>query len=243
MKSWLVGIVGLIALMSVGCGGGGTGSVSYPDPTVRYFNVVPDSTALTFSIDSDIKASSLGYLTSTSDFVSTKAKDVDFSFRENAESDPIDVLASTPAKNSDYAVIAFGQESVATSEPIKRARITLLPIDRKAPSGNKAKLIVFHGFSRATGFETPNIDLQNPGDTPQFFVRNIAFGESSSLTVDSGSQTFQIRRNGTEQVYVEQTVTLGAGKIYLVIVGGIEGATGAIAPSMNLVEISPRTDI
>lgn len=228
------------ALVLVGCGGSGGGSLT-PDPTLRYVNLVPDSTGLDFLVNSDTKASNLAYLDSSANFASLESRDYDYSFREHGTTEDLDITANTPSKDKDYVVLAIGQKGYG-SEPLKRARVVVINVDRKMPNGNKARLYVVHAYSRAAGFDTPQIDFRNPGDNPQFSANGIDFAGSQALTVDSGNMTFQVRRNGTEEVYVNDTVlALGAGKVYLAIVAGIEGEVGAKAPQIKLIELQTKS--
>lgn len=234
--------VACLAFAAIGCGGSGSSGTGVPDPSVAFVNGLSDSTAVDFSLNETNKATSVAFPTVSGAFISTSADTYDVGFREHGQTGDLDTTVQALAKNHDYVVIAAGLENYG-SEPNKRARVDVLDIDRTAPNGNKAKLIVVHDFSRATGYETPSVDFKNPGDTPQYTTGAIAFAASSTLTVDSGSQTFEVRRDGTEEIYVAgKTVTLTAGKVYVVLISGVEAGTGNQTPDFKLIEIQSRTN-
>ena len=97
---------------------------------------------------------------------------------------------------------------------------------------------MFHAFLRSSGLDTPNIDLRNPGDNPQYKVENIAFASTGNLTIDSSTQTFVARRNDSESVYATQTFTFAPGGIYLAIVAGVEGQVGVQAPKIEFIKLN-----
>jgi hypothetical protein len=220
-----------------GCGGGGGGGSSVPKPTIRFTNVSPDSTSLSFLFDDDVKASGLVYLASTPTFAEVSANDYDIFVTEESTGDVLDAITSTIQADKDYVIAAVGLETYG-DEFEKRVRIVGTQVDLTAPNGSKARLYVLHGFNRSVGFSTPSIDFQSPGDNPQYKLTNIGFGQVQSIVVDAGSQTFEARRNGTENVYVTSTQTLDDGGIYLVIFSGIEGAVGAQAPQMTFQKLN-----
>ncbi|MCW5940783.1 MAG: DUF4397 domain-containing protein [Fimbriimonadaceae bacterium] len=236
----LVGV--LVALM--GCGGKSSSSTA-PDPLVRFFNGSPDSVALDLLFD-DSKdnrtvriGSAVPYASAGPNFVEVRNGSHDLILKETA--DPFELWAQVIDAQLDksYLAVAFGLANYG-AEYEKRSRFVTFEVDRTAPNGNKARLYVFHAFNRGTGLDTPAIDFQTPGENPLFRVQDVAYGSPKELTVDSGTHTFQARNKGTEFVYVQRTVTVGAGKIYLVLVSGVEDGAGALAPRIELIEVQPR---
>ncbi|MCO5298289.1 MAG: DUF4397 domain-containing protein [Fimbriimonadaceae bacterium] len=228
----------VIGLLAVGCGGSG-GNGSLPNPLVRVINVSPDSVALDLLIDDTTIASAIAYLGSTPDFVSVDPGDRDVVTLEHGTTLELTAEVQTFAKNKSYLAIALGLENFGT-ENLKRLRTLIFELDRTVPNGNKARLFVVHAYSRAVGLDTPNIDFQTPGDNPLFKVPNLAFGTNSAITVDSGLQTFEARRNGTTAVLASGTFTLEAGKLYAAIVTGVEGEAAPKDPKIVLIEIQPK---
>ena len=100
---------------------------------------------------------------------------------------------------------------------------------------------MIQGYNRASGFETPQVDLRPPGNNVPTgsTIANIDFGTLRSLDVDTTANTFVIRRSGTEQVYIGPvTFSLQAGSIYVVLVSGVEGGTtGNLKPQMKLIKL------
>lgn len=218
--------------MLAGCGGGGGGGTSQNKPKVRGFNASPDSNPVLIQLNTDVFEPNLSYLDGTTIFHQEKAQSWDVEVFDSITNDSLWAETTTFNSNTNYALVTYGLESFGT-EFLKRLRSTEFPVDLTAPVGNKATLFVFHGFNRATGFDTPDIDFKNPGDNPQYDVTNITYGGGASITVDSGnSLTFVAQQSGTEGVFATSTPTLDAGGVYLVIVTGVEGASGVQQPQI-----------
>lgn len=228
----------VVGLLAVGCGGSG-GNGSLPNPVLRFINASPDSVALDLLIDDKTLASAIAYLGSTPAFASVDPGDRDVVMLENGTTLELTAEVQTFVKNKSYLAVALGLENFGT-ENLKRLRSLVFEVDRTVPNGNKARLFVVHAYNRAAGLDTPNIDFQTPGDNPLFKVPNLSFGSNSAITVDSGVQTFEARRNGTTAVLASGTFTLQAGKLYAAIVTGIEDAASPQDPKIILVEIEPK---
>ena len=227
----------LVALFLVGCGG--SGGPGLPDPVVRVINASPDTTALDFLVDDATIGSAIVPLGSSPDFTVVDPGDRDLVLLENGTTTELVAEVQTFAKDGDYIAVALGLK-VFDTEDLKRLRALLFQVDRTVPNGNKARLYVVHAYNRAAGFLTPNIDFQTRGDNPLFQIANMPFGNNASLTVDSGAQTYEARRAGTTSVLASTSTTLVAGKIYVCIVGGIEGAASPQEPRITFIEIAAR---
>lgn len=238
MKRLMLGVLGVLALAGCGGGGGGGGSSSSTKARIAFVNASPDAGNVDFLLDGDEKANAVAYngLTAFSDY-SPSAYDV--STRTDGDTEILWSEQNDFNADQDSLVAAVGLKNPGT-ELEKRLVLSFGTVDRTAPNGNKARLVIVHGFVRKVGFDTPSIDFRNPGNTPVVNSTNIAFGEMRSLDVDSGSQTFQIRQNGTEQVFIEKTLNLAPGKIYLALISGQEDAAAPAAPDLQLVEIPAR---
>ncbi|HVL37842.1 MAG TPA: DUF4397 domain-containing protein [Fimbriimonadaceae bacterium] len=222
----------LLAL--AGCGGSGQSRV--PDPTLRFLNASVDSVALDFLLDDEVKAVAVPYLGSMQNFQSLSAGERDLRLRENGNPFELTNEAFTFQPDRDYLTVAVGLVNFG-SEFLKRLRSVTFQVDRSVPNGNKSRLYVIHAYHRMAGFETPPIDFQSPGDNPLFRLQDIGFAGQKSMIVDSGAQTFEARRAGTQNVLVSTSFTLGAGKVYAVIVGGREDGVGSQSPSMTFIEL------
>lgn len=239
------GIVGKILITSLmiaavfGCaGGGGSSGSSIPEPTVRYFNIVPDSTALSFSLNQDVKADALPYLGSTPGFAKVKSDSYDAELKDANTNQSLWAEVYNLGPDTDYLIVSLGLQNYG-ADTLKRARLAISSIDLTRPNGNRARLLILNAYNRAPGFDNPGIDFQNPGDNPQFKAAGIQFGTSGNLDVDSGVQTFEVRRESTENVYATSTPNLVAGGVYLVIFTGIEGGVGAQAPQISYQLLNP----
>lgn len=221
-----------------GCGGGGGGG-GLPDPTIRFFNGISDSTLINFLLDDDVVGPQISYLGSTPDFANQDAEQRDLRIQVDGTSVDLWSEVVTLSKDKHYLVAAFGLLNFG-NENLKRARFVGIEVDRLAPNGTRARLTIFHGYNRAAGLDTPNIDFQTPGNNPQFKVTDIGYTSAKPLEVDAGNQTFEARRNGTESILVSRNITLAGGKNYAVFVLGVEGAAGIAAPRIEFVELSPR---
>lgn len=233
-------LVLLAALLAASCGGGG-GSTGR-NPTIRSYNGSPDAPELDFLRNDDVIAAALAFLTGQTEFTSIEPGLTDISVRITGTTDILDSLLLDFPRDVDTVCSTLGLLDYGT-EPEKRLRIVVNSIDRRAPNGNVARLNIYHGFIRAPGFSTPNIDFQNPGENPQFRAPDIEFAGTAQLLVDAVPQTFQARRAGSEEVYAEITLQPGdieAGKVYVVYVLGIEGGSGNQSPRIVFEEVPTR---
>lgn len=225
----------LVGLGLAGCGGG-SGGGGVPRPTVRFFNGSCDSTLLNFLLDDDVEAAQLAYLSSTPDFESVDAQERDLRIQEDGTSIDLWSEVVNLVGDRDYLISAVGIENYG-NETLKRIRTMFTEIDRTAPNGTRARLVIIHGYNREAGLETPAIDFQTPGDNPQFIASDIAYASSKVLEVDAANWTFEARREGTETILVQQNVTLGGGKIYAAYVLGVENGLSNQAPRIEFVEL------
>jgi hypothetical protein len=237
LSSWIkVGIVAVAAIAMVACGGGGGGG-NANKPRIRYVNASADSTALTYTLDGEVKASGVTYLGLSPNFEEEEQASYDVAVHEDGDNPDFDAITASFGNDKEYLMAAVGLENPG-GEPLKRLRLFGLEISLTAPNGNQSRIYVLHAFNRAAGLETPAIDLRNPGDNPQYTVTNIAYGSIGTLDIDASTQTFVARRNASESVYATNTGTFAAGGIYLAIVGGVEAASGAQAPVIQFIKIN-----
>jgi hypothetical protein len=236
---WIGPLALMASVLLFGCGGGGGSSSGPSNPTVRYINSVPDSTALNFRINEQPAATKIPYLGSSPSFTAVSPNTYDFDVTENGQTVSLDAVALALAAGADYAVIALGEENFGT-EFAKRARLLVQPVNRAAPNGTKARLIVVNAFNEATGVPTPSIDFTNPGNNPTFSLTGIVPGTGQELDIDAGSQEFIARQTGSQGSYVDQTFNFASGGVYVMLVTGINGDNGAEAPAIDQIQLQTR---
>jgi len=239
----LVGLFALAAVALWGCGGssGGDSGPRVERPEVRFVNASADTSGLDFRVDDETVVSALDFGGSTPNFQQFDADSYDVTIRDAGQEEDAWAEVFNLESDQNYVIASFGLRRFG-EDAFKRLRVTAIPVDRSVPNGNKARLIILNSFNRAPEFQNVLIDFQNPGTNPQFSARDIGFGGTSTLLVDSGEQTFEARQSGAEQVFASESVTLESGKVYFVVVGGTEGETGNQAPDLNFIELQTETD-
>lgn len=237
VSGWKVGLIAAIAVSLVACGGGGGGGGSTNDPRIRYVNASPDTAPVTFTLDDGDEATGVGYLGLSSAFEDLEQESYDVSVREDGDNPSLDAFTTQFTNDNEYLLACVGLKNFG-SEPFKRLRLVNLQINLTAPNGSRSRIYVLHAFNREGGLDTPNIDMRNPGDNPQYKVENIAFGALGTLEIDASTQTFVARRNNSESVYATETFTFAGGGIYLAIVGGIENAGGVQTPQIEFIRLN-----
>ncbi|MBX3119100.1 MAG: DUF4397 domain-containing protein [Fimbriimonadaceae bacterium] len=205
----------------------------------RFFNGSSDSGPLDFWLNDDNKAPSISFDTATPAFEEVKPDELDVILNSAGVQDQLDALLFTFVKDKDYIIAALGLENYG-SEPLKRLRLVVQEVNRKFINGNVSRLVIFHGYNRETGFETPEVDFQNPGSNPQFKVSEIAFAAAKTANITSGVQNFEVRTSGTENIIVTATHNLLPGKTYAVFILGQENGTGDFTPKVTFIELETR---
>lgn len=223
----MAGLALLMTLILTGCGGGGGSSVI--DPRLYFVNASPDVGSVQFRLNDEAKLTSAGYLGHSTAFQDVKFQGSDvggYDVSVNTQSPPNTTLVRTAQvfnPNTDTLVVAHGLQNYV-GEDLKRLRLDTVNVNRQIVNGNRARLIIFHGFERKAGFGTPNILFKSPGENPQVQSSSIAPGSSTTLEVDSGTNDWDIQRDGTTFVYASATLTFQPGGVYLVMVSGLEDA-------------------
>jgi hypothetical protein len=236
---------GLFALFAVwvmgGCAGSTTGSVTTPNPVVRFINASPNSVGLDLILNDTTIGSNVPYMGSSATFASVEQGDYDVTVQENADPSTAAIETHQLNRDQDFLAVAVGLVTPPNTDLDKRLRCTPFSFNRARPNGDKARLIVIHAYNRSVGNTTTNIDFQNPGDTPRFKVSDIPFGEGRELVVDAGTDTFVARRGNSELELTPQTTfTFVGGKIYAAVVSGVEDEAGSQAPQIKFIELQTR---
>jgi hypothetical protein len=190
-------------------------------------------------LNDTVTAGSIPYGGSSPNFQTISPATYDVSITEHSQTQSLFAVTDPLTNNTDYAIVALGEENYG-SEFLKRAQVLIVPVNRTAPNGSKAQLYIVNGFEEASGFPTPSIDFTNPGQNPTFSSTGIAPAASASLLVNSGSQDFLVRQTGSQGNIVESVLNLNSGGVYLIIVSGIDGATGTEAPEIQLIQLQNR---
>lgn len=241
-----LGIVGLLvaaAVMLVGCGGNSGGS-TLSDPLVQFRNASTDAGNLQLRIDDTTRASG-GYLGGPAEYIRLSPTNdpdgYDFSIHDAGTGADLVRIAQPLAQDSNTFFIVHGLRTVAAGDDAKRLRLSQFSVNRQRPNGNRARLIVFHGFERSAGLATPSLVFKAPGDNTPFQTGAIESGSTQSIDVDSGTSVWEVKRSDGDVIYVSQSATLVAGGIYVVLISGLEGApTFANQPRLTFISIPPQ---
>ncbi len=239
--SWMT--IAALGLALAGCGGGGTTGTNAPDPAVRFINGSCDTTLLEFFEFVDgtetILETGLAYLGTSAVFEDVEPELHDIDVREVGATESIWTETFDMARDKDYLLVSLGLKTFGI-ETEKRLRIQRFEINRTAPNANKSRIYVIHGLNRSAGNQTTGIDFQNPGNNPQYKLTNVGYLTEQNIEIDSTSHTFQARRFGTESIYVSRTFAFESGKIYAVLLTGVEDGVGANAAAMEIIELQPE---
>ncbi len=244
---WLFGLIAALSASAlIGCGGSSTNTTLQPDPLVRFIAGVADSANVDFLANDEPAASNLAYRDTVVDFKSLPfLEDADGGYDisvSTVDGEELERINTVFPRDTSTFIISYGKYNYG-DEIDKRPQLALLTIDRTAPVGNKAKLLIFNALVRDEGIENGPFDFQtvdpsNPlsQSTPLFQKQNIGYGQfggdANTLTIDSGTQTFQAREpagDGSNSVTVlaQKTFTFLPGRIYIALVSGITDSTVA----------------
>ena len=263
----VIALAGIAAVMLAGCGGKSGGSAALKDPQMLFINAVPDSNGLDFFMNEDKRGDNVKFPESTKNFIFVPFVGSEDDAYDVIVGDPVtkyqyDGEVRIFDQGTSTIVVAFGLKDFEQGDEAKRVFLTFLtPDSRTPPLGNRCRLLVFHGYNRSAGFENPPIDFQNVGDNPLYKAENLLYGRVQALDVDSGeyiedlanpanSNYFVAKRNDAEgeivealdtfrdaQGNVKRGVNLLPGKIYFVLITGVEGRTGVQRPRMVFLDI------
>lgn len=247
-------VVGLLA----GCGGKTfSGEDARPDPTLLFVNASLASVRLDFLMNDALVDGNVAFLGTSPDFrsfrfISESDGGYDASIRPAGGGEEFDRFGFAPARESHSIAMAIGTPDFGT-EFLKRCQILAFMVDRERPTGNRARVTFINALLRAPGSESPPVRFQtiDPDDpfseeNPLFSVSDVQYasvGDSQTLAVDATTLTFQARRSDVDGVVVfaEREFAFGAGKIYLGVLTGQEGATDpALRPTIRFIELTPE---
>lgn len=228
-----------VALIGTGCTGGGQ---RFDEFFYRFTNVIADILAADFYVDDVLTEAALSYLGSA-DYreVENEEAVVFFDVAEAGTSNVLDSVVVNKSDEASFHLYAVGMAFPGSQQP--GTRLVPIQIQRTTPPGSNARLIFVHGYVRAVGTATPNVDIIRTGRiSPE--IADLPFGESRVSILAAGTYDIEVRIAGTQQgtLFTVPNVTIQAGKIYSVILKGVEGQTGAMEPGLILVEEPTRDD-
>lgn len=252
---WALAALPMMCLL-LGCGGvkSSLSSPTNPDPFVLYINASPDVGGLDFYADNDKVVANAPYAPGLPEFMDFQQLPFreedggawDIAITQVNSPDELDAISPTLSLNTSHIVVAAGlyhfDNSIFT-EYEKRLTLFEFVVDRRPPNGNRARLIVVHAFMRSPGNLTPPLRFQTPGRNPTFQVNGIIFAGNKSFEVDSGTWTFEAKRDDLPDgaVFATRTATLAPGAIYLVIVSGVEDSPDPLQqPKITFIQIPSR---
>ncbi|MBX3112906.1 MAG: DUF4397 domain-containing protein [Fimbriimonadaceae bacterium] len=248
MRDAVTLVAALLFMGLSGCGGSGGGFVD-ADPRVFFLNASTDAGASDFLVDDTAKATGLDFMGKSADWVQLGLQDntstggYDISVAPTGGGLDYDRVAQQLTANSSTVLALVGEKTPADGDSAKILRLVSFTVNRVQPNTGKARLVVFNAFNRSTGQGTPAIILKNPGENPQFQSGAVNPGESATMEVDAGTFTWEAKRSDAEAVYATATSTVASGKLYLVVVAGVEGnADAAKQPKITFVPLSVKTD-
>lgn len=241
----LLALLVTFALLLAGCGGGGGsgGGGGVRDATYLFVNLSPDSAPLDLLLDNTVSESDVTYGNRATGFRSAPEELVDLTLRTQ-DGTEADVIAHTFAPGTDVLVLALGLQTVPGTEFLKRLRIRLAGVNRAAPVGDRARLIVVNAYVERPGFDTPDLTFQNPGLTPLTKVTNIGFGDVREVVVDSGASDWEMRVSDADPLaaaLASTNTTLAAGGVYVAVMGGLEGSADPTRrPAIRFISVPTR---
>lgn len=222
----------IVAGLSMGCGGGPTLFRIYH----RFTNVVPDVATADFYVNEQLQSSGIGYAQSNA-WVRLEDEE-DWTFYDAFEGGTQTALDSIAVRKEDKVsthLVACGFKAPGSQQP--GVRIVPLPVPRTTPGGSNARLIWLHAYMREVGVQTPNVDIFRTGKIGAE-ITDLAFGRNRLGLLAAGTYTFTVRITGTTQGFLIEKpgIVLEAGKIYIVLLKGVEDEVGALAPDIVLIE-------
>jgi hypothetical protein len=240
MKNWLArtAVCASVAV-AIGCGGGG-GEVTR-DFFLRFTNNVVDLPGgVDVLLDQEPYAMGLGYGGSTPGYqnLTTEKNLYFFDLYRAGTQNLVDSWAEIPRADESHHLVAIGAADAGPEQPL--ARILAVKVNRIRPTGNNARLLVVNGFVRQPGRQTPKIDLIRSGKI-QPEIEDLEFAKAAEFLLAAGTYDFEVRIAGLQSgtLFTKTGVTIEGGKIYFVVIRGLEGAGGVFAPDLQFIEEPP----
>lgn len=225
----------LCTLLLYGCAGGGLGVFPF---FYRLTNGIVDVAAVDLQVDKQVAATNVAFGDSTA-YVETDTSPptlIFFDLLEAGTSNFIDSIVFTKQRDISVHLFGVGMDNPGPLQP--QGRLVPVNVNRRTPQGNNARLVVVHGFVRAAGTQTPNIDFFRSGQIGAL-ISDLEFGNAETITLAEGTYDFEVRIAGLMSGTLMTTpspVTIEARKVYIVMLRGLEGGAGALAPQIYIFE-------
>ncbi len=235
---WIVLLIG--GFLLAGCGGGGQTTHKW---FYRFTNAVPDaSSGVDLNADKVPVTTGLTYGGSfptpdyqESDFTNNKNL-VFFDMVDSGTTNFLDSIVVEKAADQSVHLFGLGMAIPGSQQP--PARLFPVTVVRNTPNGNNVRIVFVHGYIRAVGTQTPHVDLMRSAQTNPI-ISDVAFGESQTITLAAGHYDFLAVRiaglmSGT--FLTLNNVDFTAGHIYVLLLRGVEGQSGTLAPTLDIFE-------
>ena len=233
--NWKLLAAGGAALLAIiGCGGGGTDDDKF---FYRFSNAVPlMANGVDFLVDKEVEAAAVQYDSST-DYVETdiEKNNVFFDITDNATAEFLDSIVWVKEDEQNLHLFAVGiKNGPNTLQP--PAQLSPVLVNRTTPQGN-VRIVFVHGYCRKAGTQTPNVDLLRSGQI-QPVISDIEFAKSQTFVLPGGTFTLTARyaRLISGEFLVSDPINFEAGKIYIVLLEGIEDAAAPYNPKFRVFE-------
>lgn len=227
-----------------GCGGSSfTGPGTLPDPKFLFVNGCADTGNLDFYVSDELSADNVGFQNSSQVFKSYKFEESlqgrrDISARPSGGFEEYDRIGQVFNRDTHNVIIAYGLGNTG-GDAERRVLLTNVLANTDAVTGNRARLIIFNGLNNVAGSSAPPLRFQSPGDNPQFIADNVNYGTASELSVDSGSQNFEVRRADLDgdAIVATAAANLANGGVYVVLISGVVGQSGQLQPQIAFIPL------
>jgi hypothetical protein len=221
-------------VVMTGCGGGGSNDEKF---FYRFSNAGPFlASGVDFLVDKQMEAQGVAYDAST-DYVETDLEktNVFFDVLDNTTGEFLDAIVWEKEDEQNLHLFAVGvKNGPQTLQP--PAQLTAVLVNRTTPQGN-VRIVFVNGYSRRAGTQTPNVDLLRTGQI-QPVVADLEFADSRTFVLPGGTFTLTARYAGLKSgEFLSSPPTLfQAGKIYIVLLEGVEDAASPFEPKFRIFE-------
>lgn len=228
-------MVPVLLLGLFGCGGGG-GNGADKQFFYRFTNIIPFIKGVDFLVDKQVQVSDLQFGSHTDYFETDLVEPNMFiDAKDSGTQEFIDSIAIEKQDDKSIHVFAVGVRGGQQNQQ-PEAQIIPVEVNRTTPQGN-ARLIVVHGYIRAAGTQTPNIDFLRSGQIEPI-VSDLPFAQAQTVNVPPGIYSLKARFAGllSGDFLFRLDVQLLAGHVYVALLRGVENETGNLTPIIDIFE-------
>lgn len=229
----LLACVPILLAALVGCGGGDTNKQYF----YRLTNGIPLlPSGVDFWVDKDVAATGLPYGSDT-DYVETNLDEpnIFYDILDSATHEFLDSIVAEKTDDESLHLFAVGiKNGPATLQPI--AQLAPVVVNRTTPQGN-VRIVFVNGYCRRAGVQTPNIDLIRSGQIEPI-ISDLEFAGSKTLVLPGGTYTLSARYAGlmSGTFLTSPPFDFVAGKVYIVLLQGVEDAAAPYEPTFRIFE-------